>query len=126
MATCKGTPNYTQHTDDLTGMMDDRIVAEITVSFDDKDGGTNGEFKFAWYDLGSRTDAFGKSTPLYPHGALKVECFTDGLTAMMDDRIVAVLNHIRKHNHNAAPASVIAYLEENGVVQSKYHLRGGR
>lgn len=129
MSKCKGTPVYTQHSVAWPELeLRDRILEEVSVSFDDKGGGTYGEFTFRWYHLGYKSSLWGGTStePRYPHGALRIDCFTDGLPALLDDRIQAVLGNLRRHNRSPKPAKLIQLLEDNGVVASNYHLEGAR
>jgi len=129
MSKCKGTPTYTQHTVAWPSLtLPDRVMEDMGISFDAKGGGTHGEFFFRWYNLGNNPSLWGggdRGEPYYPNGALRVECFTDGLTAMMDDRVQAVLDNLRKHNRNPTPAKLIQILEANGISASEHHKRGG-
>jgi hypothetical protein len=117
MPKCKGIPTYTQtsvafpHNPKVR-----RIVDEIGIVFQAKGGGgASGEVYFRWLDIGDK----------FPHGALRIEVFTDGLAAFYDDRIQAVVKRLRRLG-DITPARLIGLLETEGVKPSVYQLQGLR
>lgn len=81
------------------------VIDELGVHLDD----TGSEFYFRWHELG----------PRYPHGALRVECFADGIRALQ--RVLPVVLAL-EHEGDVSPQRVIEMLEAVGVTPSHYHL----
>lgn len=129
----KGTPHYTQHSVAWPlNPRPPRVLDDIHVSFDAKGGGTWGEFSFEWIELMRSTSLWPGSSrqepdPAYPHGALRIEVFSDGLPAFLDDRIQRVVVALRKlpeKKRDVSPERLIQILEGQGVGPSQHHLRG--
>lgn len=113
----KGTPVYTQHTVAWPELpLRERMLDEVGVSFEAKGGGTYASLDFRWHKLST-----------YEFGALRVECFSDGFGALLDPRIVSViesLKRMRMDDRDVSPAKLIELLEAQGVTPSLYHLKG--
>jgi hypothetical protein len=115
----QGIPTYTQHTVAFPTLpLREHVVDDVSVSFAAKGGGTHGEFTVEWVGLSS----FG------PHGAFRVKAFGDGLGALLDPRILGLMEALRKmddeEQNEVSPARFIEMLEAAGVRPSIYHLRG--
>jgi hypothetical protein len=119
----RGIPTYTQYTVAFPTLpMRDGMIEEVNVSFDAKGGGTHGEFSFRWFD-------FDKLHPRDKEDrrALCVRAFTDGISAMLDERLLAILRRLARRKRDipeVTPDTLIQMLEEVGVRASKYHLNG--
>lgn len=127
----KGIPTYTQHSVAWpTQALCDRALDEVGISFEAKGGGTHGEFRFVWVDLdsGQAHDSWLPPAPVrYPNGALQIQAFADGFSALLDSRIVGVLDYLKRlpdRNRDITPARLIELLERAGVRASTHHLRG--
>lgn len=112
----KGTPTYTQHTVAWPHRPPfDRHTEEINVNFKARGGGTHGEFMITFQELS------GNICP-------RVECFTDGLRSLLDERTLTVLNELRRREERGVrsitPADVVTLLEEAGFRPSRYQLSG--
>jgi len=116
----RGIPTYTQHTVAWGNRvpLQHGVNDEIGVSFDAFGGGTHGEFRFVWRELGAKYQ---------PNGALQVQCFSDGLGAMLDERLLSLLRKVarlRQRDRDLSPARLVELLEQAGVRPSEPHLRG--
>jgi hypothetical protein len=117
----RGIPTYTQYTVAFpTLVMHERdVVEEINVSFNAKGGGTHGEFRFVWYEFHRANGS--------PERALRVEAFTDGMAAMLDERLLSILRTLANRKVSLpeiTPTQLIEKLEEVGVRPSTYQLQG--
>jgi hypothetical protein len=129
----RGIPVYTQYSVAWPSQVNTfgrNVIEEVGVTFNAKGGGTHGEFKFAFYDLGSqrRNDAYGGLYHKNEHYfALQVCAFTDGLGALLDPRMLRVLEALRRtdrQDKDVTPEKLIEMLEGVGIGPSVYHLRG--
>ena len=132
----KGTPVYTQRSVawPRNPARHDSELDDIGVSFDAKGGGTHGEFRFSWVEFTQpksiwdyKGDGPKVRHPAYPHGALKIEVFSDAFGAILDDRIIDMLRVIarmQEKRRDMSPEKLIAMLEAAGVKPSQHHLRG--
>ena len=115
----RGLPTYTVLSVAFpTSIREPHIVDEINVSFNAKGGGTHGEFGFRWYMFNSTSR---------PTLAMEVHAFTDGMAAMLDNRIVPILEALARRKDSLPEVSVdwmVGKLEEAGVKPSTYQLRG--
>lgn len=119
----KGIPTYTLHSVAWPSLPlggRPRVTEELSISFEAKGGGSHASFNLRWYDLG-RT--MGRTEP----PSVAVECFSDGLGALLDQRVSRLLRRMqmhRKDDGSPQPDRVVEWLEELGVGPSTYHLRG--
>ncbi len=129
----KGLPTYTQHSVAWPqNPRSPRVLDDIHISFVAKGGGTYGEFTFEWIELMRNTSLWPGSDhkerdPRYPHGALRIKVFTDGLPAFLDDRVqrvVKALKRLPEDRRNVSPEKLIVMLEAGGIRPSQHHLLG--
>lgn len=114
----KGIPTYTQHTVAFPTVSFHRhgVFEELYISFDAFGGGTHGEFALRWVKF-TQPESI----------ALRIDVFTDGLSAMLDARIMGVIQALARRQRSLAewtPEQVIGLLEAAGVRPSTHHLRG--
>jgi hypothetical protein len=113
-STKNATLTYTQRSvafpHDLRADFDD----EIGVSLDAPDGGTYGEMYWQF-----------KTFNFYSHG-VQMRVFGDGLSCLSDPRVQRVIAKWQSQTKpdEALPSDFIAWLEAEGIVPSRYQIRG--
>jgi hypothetical protein len=112
----KGIPTYTRYSVAFPDSPLGRGVKDsLSVSFAARGGGTHGEFSIDLHDLGSNGDG------------IAIRCFTDGLTSLLDERVLDILQTLRvMEAADRVPTfdGVQSMLDAAGFVPSEYHLRG--
>jgi hypothetical protein len=87
---------------------------EIGVSLDAPDGGTYGEMNWRF-----------KTFNFYNHG-VQMRVFGDGLSCLSESRIQRVIAKWQAQTKpdDASPSDFIVWLEAEGIVPSRYQIRG--
>jgi hypothetical protein len=112
------TLTYTQRSvafpHDLRSDFNDGVSDEIGVSLDAPDGGTYGEMNWQF-----------KTFNFYSHG-VQMRVFGDGLLCLSDPRVQRVVAKWQAQTKpdDALPSDFIVWLEAEGIVPSRYQIRG--
>lgn len=111
----KGRPQYVRYSTawpDLPIRGTDSRYDEINVSFDHRDGGTYGAFTFGFYDFGRG------------NLAVRVEAFDDGLGALADSRVQAVIARLRRARKSPTAETFMGWLEAEGIRANPKYATG--